>query len=743
MAAIANLTTYISGENAAFLNTIEQTRGGLRSLIASLDPVAAATARYNKQVDLLDKALRTNRLTVEQHATLTQRLGARYEEQIRGQQALTGQTGQMRAGFQQLSFQMGDVATQFASGTGAMQIFAQQGSQVLMAIGMMQREAKGFIGFMAGPWGQVILAATMIISTLTSKLLDNAEASKTAELANDGLSEAQSALGKMFDLTSGKLERQNELLRLNAMLTAQNLKVEAAAAKARVESAAQSAKLSTMDKILAYAARQGAMVAGAEQAGQRVSGTLQGVLSGRVSADAAFKSVAKGDLGILGISQQDFNTALRDAVESRFKSQTADEITKSLESGVLSPSLRNPEKPRTPRDTSSQQLERYQNEIARMQDEQLSLQAQLTTDLHQRALIEDQRLEAEAEAYKKDLAVRVQQKEITQAQADSLRLAHEANQQKKQTLINWRLDEEMGRQELEIARADVDLANQALSGNLDAARTQQERRRIQLEMLENEFKLLRLSAEEVLASKFATDAEKEIARRRLARLDELKSLRTESIERQTAGPMANYLDSLPKSADEFNEALQRVSVDGLQDLKDGLKGVLLEGENVFDALGNAADRFMSKLLDMAMDQAIASLFGGGGGGGFNLFGLFGGGGGKSVAAAVDPNLFRHGIKLPGFAKGGEFKVGGLAGVDRNMLSINGIPRAMVSGDETIRVNPANDRGWSNSPAVVELRVLEAPSFASTVEAVSTNAAVNVQVTSGKHAARTARQRLIS
>src|SRR5690606_4611343 len=37
----------------------------------------------------------------------------------------------------------------------------------------------------------------------------------------------QSVLGKMFDLTSGKLEHQNELLRLNARLTAIKLRAEA------------------------------------------------------------------------------------------------------------------------------------------------------------------------------------------------------------------------------------------------------------------------------------------------------------------------------------------------------------------------------------------------------------------------------------------------------------------------------------------------------------------------------------
>ena len=80
-----------------------------------LDDLAAAGARAEKSADNLHPAL--NRV---------------------GKSA-----GEQRAGMQQLSYQIGDVAQQFALGTNPMIIFAQQGQQVVQALSMMKGGAGG------------------------------------------------------------------------------------------------------------------------------------------------------------------------------------------------------------------------------------------------------------------------------------------------------------------------------------------------------------------------------------------------------------------------------------------------------------------------------------------------------------------------------------------------------------------------------------------------------------------------
>lgn len=52
--------------------------------------------------------------------------------------------------------------------------------------------------------------------------------------------------------------------------------------------------------------------------------------------------------------------------------------------------------------------------------------------------------------------------------------------------------------------------------------------------------------------------------------------------------------------------------------------------------------------------------------------------------------------VPGFANGGAMQLGGLAGVDRNVLSLNGSPIARVSAGETMQIRPANDRGFGGA-----------------------------------------------
>lgn len=106
--------------------------------------------------------------------------------------------GEQRAGMQQLSFQIGDVAQQFALGTNPMIIFAQQGQQVVQALSMMKGGATGLVGFLAGPWGAVIMGAAMIVGTFASKLLDSGDAADTAakKYAN-AAAEARGLIGAM------------------------------------------------------------------------------------------------------------------------------------------------------------------------------------------------------------------------------------------------------------------------------------------------------------------------------------------------------------------------------------------------------------------------------------------------------------------------------------------------------------------------------------------------------------------
>lgn len=90
------------------------------------------------------------------------------------------------------------------------------------------------------------------------------------------------------------------------------------------------------------------------------------------------------------------------------------------------------------------------------------------------------------------------------------------------------------------------------------------------------------------------------------------------------------------------------------------------------------------------------------GGALDLLGaglqIFGGGragaSGGLLPSVPGGNFFLGGGNVPAFASGGSFRIGGLGGIDRNLLSMNGNPIARVSRGEImdIRKGAANDTG---------------------------------------------------
>ena len=77
-------------------------------------------------------------------------------------------TGRMSANFQNLGYQVQDIAVQLQQGTNPLIVFAQQGSQIASVF---------------GPWGAILGAAGAVVGALATHLLDfNEEAEKTPDL---------------------------------------------------------------------------------------------------------------------------------------------------------------------------------------------------------------------------------------------------------------------------------------------------------------------------------------------------------------------------------------------------------------------------------------------------------------------------------------------------------------------------------------------------------------------------------
>lgn len=115
-------------------------------------------------------------------------------------------TGQMRSGFQQLSFQINDVATQMANGTKASVIFAQQSGQVIQALQLMSGGSSKFANFMGGPWGIAISVGVSALSALWSMHQQTEEATKKNR-------DAHELFADKLDRTKHSLEEVTQAVR--------------------------------------------------------------------------------------------------------------------------------------------------------------------------------------------------------------------------------------------------------------------------------------------------------------------------------------------------------------------------------------------------------------------------------------------------------------------------------------------------------------------------------------------------
>lgn len=354
-----------------------------------------------------------------------------------------------------------------------------------------------------------------------------------------------------------------------------------------------------------------------------------------------------------------------------------------------------------PKDRTEELNERYQRELARLYDDQLGLQQDLTSDMRHQAQIEHERIDRAQHAYNADVDSRVKQGELTDAQAKQLKLANDRNTELEHSRVNWKLDDALLAEETRTAQDSLAREQEMLQIRASLATTAVERRATQLALLDNELESMRLSAEEVLARHDSTEAEKKLAQAKLDQLGALRESSTLQINRQTMGPLESYFDSIPDTAAEVNEAYENIAANGIQNMVDGLGDAAANTLKLKGLAGQLFNQLISDLIKFQAQQAV-----GGGSGGGLLGGIFklGSrllGGGSSLSGSIDTAYAnvnsmaadvatRNASGAFSFAGGGDMTVLGRQGIDRNVLSLNGLPIANVSYGE--RLSIANDNG---------------------------------------------------
>lgn len=187
--------------------------------------VEATTALMRQELQRGEQALGAMERRTEQTAN---RMGTSFAK-------IGRDAGNSRVGFQQLGFQLQDVAAQAANGTSALTIFAQQGGQVAGALSLFGGTAGRVGAFLSGPWGVALAGAAVGLGVLTKGLF---EARGAGEEAAKGFNTAADAAARYKEITdslrAGSLTIQDQG---EARLRLESLRGEREGLRSRIDAA--------------------------------------------------------------------------------------------------------------------------------------------------------------------------------------------------------------------------------------------------------------------------------------------------------------------------------------------------------------------------------------------------------------------------------------------------------------------------------------------------------------------------
>jgi murein DD-endopeptidase MepM/ murein hydrolase activator NlpD len=293
-------------------------------------------------------------------------------------------------------------------------------------------------------------------------------------------------------------------------------------------------------------------------------------------------------------------------------------------------------------------------ELGRTEEQILASRVQTAGTVDDLRLAELRLLEHQFQRELSELDLVEATSEEGKAAKERARIALELRYEQQRALINQKAVNEASEQALLNLVSGLGLRREDLQGQLALARTQEERRRVELELLDIAYRIreAELRRAEASARLAGNIEEADRIQAEINSLPERRRQDTERVNRDTQGPLAAWADQVPKDAAEINEALESIAARGLDSLTDSLTAVAMGTKDLADAFKEIAASIVADITKMiikmlifrALSSALPGLFGGGyGGGGNSLSGSF-------SPSEGFPDIFKGG--LPGRARGG-------------------------------------------------------------------------------------------
>ena len=653
---------------------------------------------------------------------------------VAGRSVVT-QTGAQRAGFQQLSFQIGDVATQFGSGTALLQIFAQQAGQTVQAIGLLTTESKGFIGFLGGPWGQIITAAIVLVTSLATAHGSAADATDKHKAAADDLKDAVDRLNNAAasEERTTRLGIQSDLDRANSLRareiqTRKTLQAELELARSKLQGAQRAAVDPTL-------AGEGGFNAGAIAASTYAS-QANSLASQIVEQDKKIADASKAIVvGRTKLAERDVAASRdpRTGITSRFEDRQ-DVLRRQFQSGRISESAFRSglDSATAQRDAQLSALDKSgrkgaggnsaaaRAETARQKvisedisfnDQERQARTKLLDATRRTTASEEARdallredINVEADAQGRKIALQRQQGKLTAAEAQRLNQLNE--QTRKERLNGVELDKQsrtLNRQtDARLTELDADIAILRIKESL--AVTERERRSIAEQLLAKEQEQARLKLETIANDPRSSGDQVQGARDQLSQLPSIQQAQKDRLSADFKSPIAQYRDQLKAAGDDINASFQSIEVGGLRSLEDGLVDVITGVRSVGDVFKSIANQIIADLIRIAIQKVIVNALG-------SIIGHADGG---------EIPKFAGGGSIQKFAGGGQFRGPGGPRTD-NLLALVSPGEFIINAAATKdnlallqMINEGRTPGFADGGLIPAPSSIKAPSFPSSL-----------------------------
>ena len=420
--------------------------------------------------------------------------------------------------------------------------------------------------------------------------------------------------------------------------------------------------------------------------------------------------------------QDDRITALTDqlAAEKRFEAAQRGRIvgiTKAYQSGVsltdkssASTAAPPPKKTRTPRSRSATDpldaMFRNEQDYRQLQIEELRANEDSATAAKEKAQFAREALSLERDGRIRDVEEAVRKKQLTVEEGEARRkiienlygaageIVVQGREAAYQLEISRREQEQLSRQQANAMRDELD----ALGAESDVTDVRKARVEIERRMLELQQQIERSLLDEAIARGEVLDATK--ARAALARK---QAAERQGFEQDNKGPLGQYLDDIRKVGLNIDDEFEKVAVNGLTTLNDGLADAIANSKNLGDVFKNVANQIIADLIRIAIQQTIVNALA-------KAFNLGGGGaaspGGGGIGASIGAGIGAIVGSFFGLASGGYAAPRSIHRVNEHAGGVE-LLRMGPQGGQVIPLGRVNQRAASTAP---QIKVISAPQF---------------------------------